>query len=354
MFDKILAIYLVLSVLNYSAGMDLYVFADRFVMIGTMVLAGLAMLLCEPKRYLIPKWPICLFLFLVWHFFSRPFYPLTQHAIYNVFFALILFYLTTTFASDFRWTLWAIMINTLVNIVWAGGQMAGFDLIFQGHGPAGFFIDQPSLAGYLALAAPLFAYYTTVWVGIALFCAFINNYTAIFANLASGMMICCRRTYTWMATVSIIGITGFALIHQKSLLIKIASRLELWEKTLSAAFLAPLSGYGLGRFVDFGSQISKTGVNYFTAKSEPFEFMFEVGAVVGLGIIITILALLIRRYIKAQKTWTLKVLSISLVSFFLMCCAQSHLRHPKIAPTVMVLLGFFYILTETKKEEAHG
>ena len=354
MFDKILALFLTLSVLNYSTGIDLYIFADRFLMLGTIALVCFAFLFCKPQRYLIPKWPIGLMLFCLWHFYAKPFHPLSQHALFNIFFSLIIFYLTLNFAQDFKWVLWVIIGVTLLNILWAIGQYNHIDFIFQNGGglPAGFLIDHQSLAGYITLALPLFAYYGMAFIIPLIFGVCLNNFTGICVNMVAGVLITLRKGFYPLGFILILGPSIAGFIIQKNFMAKALCRFSLWKETLTAAFLAPFSGYGLGRFIEFGSKVDKlSNVNYFTAKSEPFEFMYEVGAVVGIGIISYILYELVRRYKQAEKTWLLKIISISLLSFGLSICFQSNLRNPKIAPTVMILLGYFYILTEQEGEK---
>lgn len=358
MFDKLLAVFIGLSVLSYASGIGLYTFADRYLMIGTICLVALALILCEPKRRLVPAWPALFMLYCVWHVFSRPFHPLSQHALFNIFFAIAIFYLTMAYAEDIRWTIGAIVGVSVINMAWAIGQQHGFDLIFNANEglPAGFLIDHQSLAGYIALSAPLFAFYLYGLPILApvLFCVSLNNFTALFANLISAVFTAARRPYPHLIALSVLGFSLVGLCIQNKafgLMNKIALRFDLWEKTLSQALTAPLSGYGLGRFVEFGSKINpETNVNYFTAKSDYIEFGHEIGPIPAVGIIIAIAVILINRYRRAVKTFTLRIISASIISFSIMLLAQSHLRNPKIAPTFMVILAWFYILTENKQE----
>ena len=352
MFDKILFLFLVLSPLCYQAKQDLFIFADRFLMMGTVLLGSFCLLFYKPKRVLLPKWPVWLLIFSIYKLYTLPYHPLSMHAVLNILFGIGIFYLVTCFAEDIRWLYRAVGVVVLVNAIYVISQMAGFSPIFTSQSLSGFFVNNSDLAGYLVLAMPLCAGFgkgTGFFLPLIL-AGFLQSYTAIICGAISGFLITVRRGLYPLLTILIVGICVLGFMKQSfSPLYKIKYRFLHWKAVVETALMRPVAGNGLGRAIEVTANAQ--GGGWFNAKNEYLEFGWEVGILPALVFIIYLFRELILRYRKAIKSWDLTLISISLLSFALAMIVQSHLRNPKIAPTVMAVLGFFYVLTEKQKEE---
>lgn len=352
MFDKLLFLFLILSPICYAGGEDLYIYADRFLMIGTIILGCVSFLYCEPKRRLIPSWPVWLVLLACLKLYLLPYHPLCIHSVLNIFCAVGLFYLTANYAEDIRWVYRAIGIVLCLNMVFGIMNFFGYNPIFKYEGlPAGFFSDNTDMSGYFILTTPLMARYGR---GFGFFAPFIfaisllQSFSVVICSGIAAMILTLRKGFYPMAAIIVVGlgITAFAKINSVyTFLYKLGYRLPLWQEAVKGALRKPLTGYGLGRAIEFTKSIDQGS---FTFKSDYLEFAFEVGAAVALIAIGYIGWELIKRYRQTIETWELKILSVALVSFLISIIGQSHLRNPKISPTFMVLLAFFYILTEKK------
>lgn len=353
MFDKLLFIFLILSPLCFSGGEDAFQYADRFLMMGIMVLGSLSLLFCKPKRCILPKWPLWLILFLIAKLYYFPYHWLAIHGVFNVFFGIGLFYLVANYAEDIRWLYRAVGIVVVVNILYGLMNYFGYNPIFKYAGaPAAFFSTNSDLAGYIIMATPLLAHYARGFgflVPFVFLIALLQSFTAIICGAISGFLLTARKGFYPMMTLVIIALSIVVFIKigkPYSFDYKLGYRTELWAEAAGGALRRPLSGYGLGRAIEFTQSIAGGA---FTFKNDYLEFGFEVGAIAALVVILFIFRTLLIRYIQAAKSWDLTLLSISLLAFSISLLAQSHLRNPKISPTVMAVLGFYYILTERRK-----
>lgn len=355
MFDKFLFVFLLISALCYSSGEDMFQFASRVLMTGAMSLACLAFLFCKPKRRILPKWPVYLMGFFLLKLYWFPYHWLSMHGVFNTFFAIIIFYLVANYAEDIRWLYRAVGIVVVLNIVYSFSHTLGYNPIFKSTGnPGGFFADTTDLAGYLILATPLMAHYLRglgFLIPLVFATCFLHSYTAIACSFVSGIWLAIRRyKLLWLAIIALcIGTLLYQSNHLSTPNYKLSYRIELWDKAITMALQKPLSGRGVGRFIEVAKA---KGAQAFTAKNEYFEFAFEVGIVAALCFTGFIFYMLFKRYMLAVRTNDLTLISISLAVFAIALLLQSHLRNPKISPTVMAVLGWFYILTENKRKES--
>lgn len=351
MFDKFLFAYLILSPICYSGGEDLFQYAIRFLMAGTMGLACLTFLFCKPQRNIFPKWPFLFILFCIYKLYLMPYHWLAMHGVLNISCALLLFLLVANYARDIRWLYRGIGIAVLLNMIYGLCHYFGYNPIFTYRGaPAGFFSTNSDLAGYMLLATPLMVRYLRGFGFVIPFLfslIFLQNYTVIFCNVVSGCCLTLRRGFYPMLFIVIIVLSVIGIKKQTySIPYKAKYRLEIWDQMAKGALRKPMMGYGLGKAINFTPAI---GEGSFTVKNDYLEFGFEVGAFPAIVFVMGMFYILIKRYLEANRCWDLKVLSFSLAVFALSLICQSYLRNPKIAPTVMVILGWFYILTVKPK-----
>lgn len=333
-------------------GQDSFQFATRFLMLATMALGALSLLFCQPKRRIIPTWPLWLLLFFIAKLYYLPYQPLSMHAVFCVFFSLGLFYLVLNYAEDMRWLYRAIAIVLAVNTLYVVSQFLGWSPIFTSQGlPSGFFPTNSDLAGYLILVTPLMAHYAKGFGFLPPFILALSmqSMTAISCNFISGILFTARKGFYPMMTLVIIALSLAMIVkiqYPYNFLYKLKYRAEIWKAVAEAGLKRPMVGHGLGTAVNL---TTKTGQGAFTAKSEPLEFALEVGAIPAVLIFGFIFYTLFTRHVQAGKSWDLTFISLSLLAFSIACMTQSHLRNPRISPTVMAVLGFYYILTERRK-----
>lgn len=352
MFDRLLFLFLILSPLCFSGGEDLYKYAGRFLMVGTMAMASLSILFCKPKRRILPQWPAWLILFLAFKLYYLPYHWLALNALFNVFFGLGIFYLVANYAEDIRWLYKAVAIVVVINILYGLMNHFGYNPIFKYDGsPAGFFSDNSDLTGYLILATPLLARYLRgggFLLPLIFTVTFLYSYTAIICGTISGFLVSARRGLYPMVAIVVIGLCIIGFCNQTyGIWYKLKYRAEIWAEVAKGALRRPLAGYGMGRAIEF---TTKAGQGSYTGKSDFLEFAFEVGAAVMIVISGYLIRTFFMRYVHAQKSWDLMLVSISLLAFAISLLVQSHLRNPKIGPTVMAVLGWFYVLTSVEKD----
>jgi len=177
---------------------------------------------------------------------------------------------------------------------------------------------------------------------------FLQSWTGILCGLAAGLLLTVRKAFYPLLTVAAVGICIVGCFRQTySFEHKLAYRVELWQEVAKGALQRPLSGGGLGRCIEV---TSKAPEGAFTAKNEYLEFGWEVGAVLAAVILGYIFYELVQRYKFAPKSWDLRLLSVALLVFAVSLTVQAHFRNPKISPTLMVMLGHYYILTQKTKE----
>lgn len=322
-------------------------------MVGTMALVCLSLLFCKPQRTILPTWPLWLILFSCAKLYLLPYHQLSMHALFTFFFALSLFYLVANYAQDLRWVYRAVGVVVGLNIVYGLCNHFGYNPIFEYQGRInGFFSDTSDLTGYLILAIPLMAHFAQGFgflVPFFFITVFLHSYTAVICNVLSGILLTMRKGFYPLLTIVIVGASVVGFFKQsigQVLKYNIIYRVEIWREVAKGALHRPLSGWGLGRAIELTSTVGQRCV---TAKNEYLQLGFEVGMAVALVAIGFVFYMLIQRYIQAPKSWDLTLVSISLLAFAVSLLAQSYLRNPKISPTVMALLGWFYILTQPKE-----
>lgn len=330
----------------------MFIYADRFFMIGTMILGCVSLLCCESKRKILPVWPVWLTIFACLKLYILPYDSLCMHGVFNIFMGCGLFYLVANYADNRKMAYEAIAIAVSLNIIYGAMNQLGYNPIFKYDGlPAAFFATNSDLAGYLILTIPIMGFFIH---GFGFFppllfsITFLQSFSAVICAGLAGLVMSVRRGLFPMIPLVILTIISVAFIHTGklySLFYKLGYRFPLWAEAAKGAFRKPLSGYGFCRGIHFTPSI---GEGSFTFKSDYLEFAFEAGIVLALLFVGYMGKKLVDRYKAAIKTGELKVLSIALTSFLLSLMVQSHLRNPKIAPTFIVLLAFFYILTEKK------